>query len=122
VEACEWLRPRLDAADAAFVTTFGMNQPYIVSAVELGYDPQKWFRDPPEYREGAEYDMYSRVGKLRFLYQPLAPSDVDAIHVVGRQKRLIFVLRVGETALRNPVYVIRAPNGNPVLELYDVLR
>ncbi|MHC4498291.1 MAG: glycosyltransferase family 39 protein [Planctomycetota bacterium] len=41
IEACRWLRPRFDNVEAVFCTTQGMNQPYIITLVALGYDPER---------------------------------------------------------------------------------
>ncbi len=120
VEACEWLRPRLESVDAVFVTTYAINMPYIVAVVALDYDPHEWFRDPPDSWWDGEYDRYRRVGKLRFFSDPLTSADLDRARVTGRPTRMVFITRPGETSLPNPAYVVRGPDGNPLLELFEI--
>jgi hypothetical protein len=42
----------------------------------------------------------------------------DNLHQLDFQGDIIFIIRPGELPLDNPVYVIRNPQGKPVLEIY----
>jgi 4-amino-4-deoxy-L-arabinose transferase-like glycosyltransferase len=120
VEACDWLRPRLAQADAVFITTAGMTEPYVVTLVALGYDARQWFRDQREILKIGEWEHYARVGKLHFLYDPDASQKALAeLRKNGRADRVIFIVRPGELKLRDPVRAILAPNGQPLLLIYE---
>src|SRR5262249_24490268 len=62
VEACDWLRPRLDDYDAVFVTSRGMNQPFAVTLVSLGYDPRRWLDEERQIETGGTWDIYTGYG------------------------------------------------------------
>ena len=70
VEALRWARPRLDAADAVFITVSGMNMPYLITLVMTGYDPHEWFKAERDVRtfSESEFEYYFRVGRFHFLY------------------------------------------------------
>ena len=112
IEACRWLRPRLDRYDAIFCTTDNMNMPYSVTLVALGYDPDRWFREPRVWFTDNEFDYYTRYGKMYFMYgQPIEP-DLSAL---PPKPRVLVIVRPGGLNLRNPVHQIYDPNGSPVL-------
>jgi hypothetical protein len=103
VEACEWLKPRFDDFDAIYVTTNGLNMPYVVTAVVLNYDPKRWFSEPIEFAPApppgvelpCEWDFYTRYGKMHFLY------DYSTFSFVELQKkfapgRVLLILRPDE--------------------------
>lgn len=120
VQACDWLRLRLPQADAVFVRPSNMNVPYVVMLVALGYDPQQWFRDSREVFMVGEWEHYSRVGKLHFMY------DLDAsrrklreLQNNGRPDRVIFIVRPGEMKAGRPVLTIPGPTGQPALLVYE---
>lgn len=119
VEACAWLRPRADAADAVFITTKDMNMPYIVTLVGLGYDPRQWFRDLREVRTFNEFDYYFRVGKFHYLYDKSSLGALAELQRNDRPDRVIFIVRPGEARLSDPVHTVRGPDGEPALLVYE---
>lgn len=116
VEALDWIKPRLPQADAAFITTTGMNVPYAIAMVVLGYDPHQWQRDEKDLLLMGPWENYRRVGKLNFIYDRVAFDDLQALMKNGRPDRVLLVTRPGELGLRNadgsplvPQHVIRGP-------------
>jgi hypothetical protein len=130
-EAAQWLRPRLNEVDAVFVTGRAM-RPYIITLVGLGYDPEQWFRDVREVVPGplpnGEYrdeDVYLRYGKIRFLFTvPSLAALKNEAAPNGRHVRTFFVVRPGELGLDKqapPVYEVHNPQGQVVLQIFDVI-
>ena len=123
LEACEWLKPRMETTDAVFVTTQMMNQPYIVTLVALEYDPERWFEEAREYTTPDEWDIYTRYGKMRFMYGGSWVKDFDELARNGETDRAVFVLRPGAEyeqlrgplKLGPPVHIIRRPDGTEML-------
>ncbi len=115
LDACAWLRPKLEDVDAVFFTTRGWNQPYIVSLVGLRYDPDQWFTQEREVHTPGEWDQVARYGKIRFLYRPWANAQLNELRENGRKDRVLFVVRPGEVKIQKPLEVIRRPDGQPVL-------
>ncbi len=117
VEACKWLRPRLDQYDAVFCTSNGVNMPYIISLVTLGHDPHRWFNEPRESVTINEFDYYTRYGKMHFMY---GKSFLPALNQLPRNDRVLFIIRPGEFrefGLKNPIHQIRLSGGVPTLWL-----
>ena len=102
VEASEWLKPRFDDFDAVYITTDNFNMPYVVTTVVLGYDPQKWFREPIEVNTPGEWDYYTRYGKMHFIYDDanFSISDLQKKFAPGR---LLLILRPYEFILSTAV-------------------
>ncbi len=117
IEACNWLKPRLDDFDAVFFTTNHFNMPYVITAVALGCDPKKWFSEPREFTTPGEWDIYTRYGKLYFMYEGLFKPPVGQY----RQDRVLFIIRPGEPNIPDPnrqvVHKIFSPDGTEVLWL-----
>lgn len=111
VEASHWLKPRLADYDAVFVTARGMNQPYVVMMVAMGYDPHRWFAEPNEWTMPGEWTLYHRVGKLHFMYDPgrFGPA-LQSLQTNGRADRVLFIVRRGELP-GEPVLEIDSPAG-----------
>jgi hypothetical protein len=120
VEACEWVRPRLDQVDAVVVGAARTNSPYVVMIVALGYEPQRWFADERTIRATPEWDRYVRVGKFYYFYDREDLAQLDALRADGRSHRVLFIVRPGELPLSNPVHTIRGPDGRPAWLIYDV--
>ncbi|MGB8226190.1 MAG: glycosyltransferase family 39 protein [Sedimentisphaerales bacterium] len=134
-EACDWLKPHFDDFDAVYVTTLGLNMPYVVTAVALNYDPNRWFSEPIEIstattlgiENASEWDFYTRYGKMHFIY------DYTNFSILELQKkfapgRLLFILRPDEYSvlakmenIENPtryvVHRIIGPENSDVLWL-----
>ena len=121
LEACEWLRPRLDQVDAVICTPWGVNQPYLITLVALGHDPRQWLEEPREVcRSEGTWDWYARYGKFHFpnnteRYQRL----LDQLRTNGRDDRVILFLRPGESAPAEPVAQVRGPGETTSLLIYD---
>lgn len=118
LEACEWLRPRLDEVDAVFCTTYKMNLPYVVSLVGLGYDPERWFRDERDIRTRGQWDICLRYGKINFMYGGSFQPALRKLQQNGQKDRVLFVVRPGEARrfrFKEPLHQIIGPDGNPVL-------
>jgi 4-amino-4-deoxy-L-arabinose transferase-like glycosyltransferase len=115
VEACRWLRSRLDKADAVFCTTNGMNQSYIITLVALGYEPEKWFSEGREFKTIGEYDYYTRYGKIHFMYGDLFSPALEKLQADGGSGRIFFIVRPGELDLKTPVHQITRPDGQVTL-------
>ncbi len=115
VEACKWLRPRLDQYDAVFCTSNGMNTPYIITLVVLGYDPNRWLHEGCDIITRPEFDdIYLRYGKMHFMY---GGSAIPAITSLRPQDRAIFIVRPNELGFKNPIHQICHPDGTPTLWL-----
>jgi 4-amino-4-deoxy-L-arabinose transferase-like glycosyltransferase len=118
VEACEWLKPRFDEFDAVFCTTKGMNMPYIITLVVLGYEPNRWFNEKCErfIIEGQD-DLYTRYGKMYFMYDELFKPPEEK-YLAGR---VLLIIRPGEVELPDPnkqiIHKIRRPDGQEALWL-----
>lgn len=111
VEACEWLRPRFEGYDAVFCTSDGLNMPYMVTLVALGYDPQRWFREEREYVSIGSWEAYVRYGKMHFLYENLPTPALADLRGDGQPQKVLFIIRPNEVAGFRPVHVIRRPGG-----------
>jgi 4-amino-4-deoxy-L-arabinose transferase-like glycosyltransferase len=113
LQACDWLRPRLDHVDAVYCTTIGMNTPYIVTLVGLGYDPQQWFKDHRDPIWLGPWLNYRRYGKMNFVYPHRGRSPwrpiLEGLSKNGRSDRVILIFRPGEVPLKRPDYEIVGP-------------
>jgi len=120
VEACEWLKPRLDDFDAVFFTTHYFNMPYVITAVALDYDPQKWFAELREINTPGEWDIYTRYGKLYFMHE----EHFRPLNEKFLPGRVLFVLRPDENFPPNispkVIHKIVRPDGQVVLLLYQI--
>jgi 4-amino-4-deoxy-L-arabinose transferase-like glycosyltransferase len=116
MQACEWVRPRVRDVDAVFWTTTGVNMPFAMTLVGLGYDPARWLSDPKDIQPDVDgWDHYVRYGHNYFLYGQLCRPYVEAMQADGRRERALFVVRPHELGLENPVHVIRGPQGRELL-------
>ena len=120
IEACQWLKPRLDRIDAVFITTRELNQPFATSLVELEWDPQRWFREPRDIQRSVDgWDLIVRYGKIRFLYADLNRPEVEALEKNQRADRGVFIVRPHELGLADPDSVIHRPDGSDALWIFD---
>jgi hypothetical protein len=121
VEAFEWMRPQLSKWDAIYVTTVGTNQPHSVALVTLRWDPERWFREPRATARTVDgWEVTGRFGPIRFLYGEAWRAELDGMSSDDREQHVLFVLRPGELGLEHPLRVIKRPDGQPVLWLFDV--
>jgi len=119
LEACRWLRPRLEQIDAVFCTVRGFNQPYIVTLVGLGYDPRRWLAEPRAVLPGSQWDTYLRYGKIHFMYGEFWNQRILELGRAAEPRRLVFLVRPGETQPGAPVRLIRDPAGQPALLILE---
>ncbi len=127
LEACDWLKPRLDDYEAVLCTTQAMNLPYSVALVGLSYEPGRWFAGPREVRTQGQWDVYTRFGRVFFLYGPERRGEptswqTELRRLKGNNKpdRVLFIIR--PTKGRPPgklVHQVIGPEGAPVLMLYE---
>jgi len=118
VQACQWLQPRLDEYDAVICTTSDLNQPYMITLVTLGYDPQRWFNEPRYYFQRGHWDYCSRYGKMYFMYPGHPPKGLEELKNNGREDNVLYVLRPWEVAKSaEPFKQIHRPNGTVALSL-----
>jgi 4-amino-4-deoxy-L-arabinose transferase-like glycosyltransferase len=116
VEACDWLCSRYDNYDAVYVTTEGMNMPYIIMLVVLNYNPHDWFHEPKAFLTYEEWDYYGRCGKMVFMYPGMVP-DMSELRQQPSGGRILFIVRPGELGLTDPIYRITNPTGKECLWL-----
>ncbi|HEY2954428.1 MAG TPA: phospholipid carrier-dependent glycosyltransferase [Candidatus Eisenbacteria bacterium] len=120
VEAAGWLKSRLRDSDAVFVTTIGMNEPWAITLVTLGHDPARWFREPRDMRVVGDWEVYVRYGNMRFMYGDLWVPDYRRLEADGVPQHAWFVVRPGELDLKNPVHVVRRPDGRESLWICEI--
>jgi len=120
-EACQWLKPRFNDIDSVFITTNRMNQPYINTLVSLDYDPSQWFKDEHLISKSGEWDIHVKYGKMNFMYGDLWLPIIKELQENGKNDRVIFILRPEDLDLKDPVYEIKDPEGNPGLYIYDMV-
>jgi 4-amino-4-deoxy-L-arabinose transferase-like glycosyltransferase len=120
VEACRWLRPRFDKAEAVFCTTERMNMPYIITLVTLGYDPQQWFRDPHRFETIGEYDYCYRYGKMYFVYDSSSLQAFSALEQSSPRGPIFLIVRPGEFHFGRPIHRIIDPEGKDALLIYEL--
>ncbi|MDD5543341.1 MAG: hypothetical protein PHX83_09210 [Acidobacteriia bacterium] len=129
LEACQWLKPRLKEEDAVFVTGTGMGHPYTTTLVGLQYDPRQWFLDVKQTMEGPlpngayrNEEIVLRYGKMHFMFDASARSDIEQLERNGHPDRVVFIVRPWEVPLGgrfSPVQQILDPEGNPSLVIYE---
>jgi hypothetical protein len=114
LEVARWIRPRLSQVDAVFCTVHDLNQPWSILVVGTEHDPRLWLAEPRDVRP-SEYDLVVRYGKMYFTYgdawQPYFRRMTDD----GRPERVLFIVRPGEITAKDPIYVVRRPDGQEVL-------
>lgn len=120
LQACEWIRPRLDDYEFVFCTTTGFNQAPVISLVGLEYSPKRWFEESRSVHEGPQWDVYLRFGRFHFLYPTVWDEHIRSLQRDGVQQRALLILRPGESTLREPVLTIIDPTGRPTLLLFEI--
>lgn len=122
LEACAWLRPRLDHVDVVVCTALGMNQPYVITLVGLTHDPQRWFAEPRSVHNDGTWDVYSRYGKFHFLPSWETGDFLNQLAANGQPERVVLFLRPNQTPPAEPTHSIIRPDGSPALLIYDIRR
>jgi len=120
VEAARWLKTRLRDDDEVFVTTIGLNEPWAITLVTLGHDPARWFAEPRDMRVVGEWEVYIRYGRMRFMYGDLWVPDYRRLGADGAPQHAWFVVRPGELDLKDPVHVVRGPDGRDALWICEL--
>jgi 4-amino-4-deoxy-L-arabinose transferase-like glycosyltransferase len=120
VEAALWLKPRLNESDPVFFTVIGLNEPWAITLVTLGHEPRAWFAEPRDMRVIGEWEVYIRYGRMRFMYEKLWVPDYQRLEADGVPQHAWFVVRPGELDLKNPVYVVRRPDGSDALWICEI--
>lgn len=122
--ASRWLAPRWNDYDAVFWTTLGTNQPYTTTLVGLRYSPRQWFADVRDVvRHDAGFDVYTRCGKMHFMYGDSWRPAMRQLERSGRPHRVVFIVRPGQfagRALPDPVHEVCGPAGQPRLRMYEM--
>jgi hypothetical protein len=97
VAATQALRPDWPQADAVFTTLSGLNQPYIVMLVTLGYSPQQWLTEPRDIRSEGIWDNCYQFGRFYFLYPRSGVNDLlQKFQADPAPNRVLWVLRPEE--------------------------
>jgi hypothetical protein len=120
LEACEWLRPRFANANAVLVTTTGMNMPYVITLVGLEYDPRQWLAGVHDVQTVNQWDYHKRFGKVYFPYDDSANAALELLKKNDHKDHVYLILRPEQTPLDNPVHRIRRPDGQVVLNVYEL--
>jgi 4-amino-4-deoxy-L-arabinose transferase-like glycosyltransferase len=119
LEACYWLKDKLDETEAFFWTTNEMNQPYIMTLVGFGYEPKQWFNDKRDIVTPDEWDYYKQYGKMYFIYDNSQMPLLGQILQKPGRKQIFLIIRPDEIDLKQePVKKIYAPTGEPSLLIY----
>lgn len=118
IEACEWLNPRIDEAEAVFCTTRELNMPYILALVALDYDPHQWFEDPRRFETVGEWDYYSRFGKMYFIYDSSDLQILSQLEQKTHRGPIYLIMRPNDLMSSTPVHRIISPQGSDALWIY----
>lgn len=120
LEACEWLSPRLANTDEVICTTLDLNQPYLIVLVALDHDPREWFDQPREMHNDGAWDVYTHVGKFRFLPEHECVQRLEQLRRTGRPAHVVLFLRMTQLPAAQPVQRIIGPGGQPTLLIYEL--
>jgi hypothetical protein len=120
VEAVEWLRPRFEQFDAVFCGAESFNMPYVVTLVALDYEPRQWFAGVREMHDGGGWDLYTRCGKMRFVFNDRQWDELAALRANGRPDHVAFIISPDAVSARlvpgiRPTKVIRSASGHALL-------
>jgi 4-amino-4-deoxy-L-arabinose transferase-like glycosyltransferase len=125
LEACKWLRPRLNDFDAVFCTKTKMNMPYIVSLVALEWEPGRWFNEPRDFTTIGEWDYCIRHGKMYFMtarFDSMSDFVGSAFSNAGyRPGGVLLIIRPNEMYIKDPkrqiLHRVIGPHGKETLWL-----
>ncbi len=117
VAALTTLKPKIDAADAVFITASRVNMPYIITLVALQYEPRRWRTDEKQRQpsESGEWEQYTRLGKFRFIYGASAVGELRALQQNTTPEKILFIVRPGELKVGEPIANFPGPNGEATL-------
>lgn len=120
--ACDWLRPRLDDADAVVFFAGGPHArytAYLVALVRLQHDPRAWFAEPREIDTSGVWDRCSRYGKFYFLHDDERAALLARFRADDRRQRVILLLRPTDMGPGEPAATITSPEGQPAVVIYE---
>jgi hypothetical protein len=126
MQACDWLRPRMNSVDAVFCTEKDMLIPHDNLLMWLEYSPKQWFDEPRDYSTGrAPYyrrTVCTRFGKVRIMYHPdESAMELQQLASNGRTDHVVLILRLDQISLaglERPKRLIGPPD-NPWLVIYE---
>ncbi len=131
VQAAHWLRPRLPEYDAVLCTTRDLEMPYVNMLVGLRYDPHEWHRGPRQFSRFGPWEVVTRFGKVRFVYDTDADAALRAVlHELSRERtggpqpsrgaKILLILRPEERPAATAIHRIHGPPGTSGLALFEV--
>jgi len=112
LDASRWLRSRVDAYEAVFITTARTNQPYVVMMVGMRYDPHRWFGEPVESTRPGPWLLVHRVGSLHYMYPNIWQPVLLELQQNRDRDRVLFIVRPGELGMPRPDFEIAGPQGD----------
>jgi hypothetical protein len=122
LDACAWLVPRLEQADAVFFTS---NNPgaaadtLSVTLVGLRWDAAAWFEEERLFRRVRGRDYLVRYGKIHLIVGDEGAAALRRFRMDGRENRVFLVLRPEDSRRPEPAHVIRDPVGRAVLLIHE---
>lgn len=119
-EACAWLRPRLEQFSSIHISPTDFNLPYIVTLCALQTNPREWLAQPRQMFGAHGWDVYSRFGKVHFLYEQTAAQQLAAIRNGPRERPAALIVRPDELDIPNPDKVIFDAYGRRQLHIYVI--
>lgn len=125
LRACAWLRPRLRDADAVIFTgshPAAAGQTYAFVALGLDHEPRRWFAEDRRVAVLDGRTLCVGFGKIHFVMGDEAERTLGRLASNGRPDRVIYVLRPDEATWSDPVEVIRRPDGEPSLLIFEAVR
>ncbi len=119
-EACAWLRPRLGQFASIHITPTDFNLPYIVALCALQTNPREWLAQPRQMFGAHGWDVYSRFGKVHFLYEQTAAQQLAMIRKTEHERPAALIARPDELDLPNPDKVIFDAYGRKQLHVHVI--
>jgi 4-amino-4-deoxy-L-arabinose transferase-like glycosyltransferase len=129
-DAANYAKAHYDQYDAVVCTTTNLNMPYLTFLLALNYDPHEWFSGPREFKPDrytyninlpGTWDLYTRVGKLYFMYDESYKTALQQLRDNGKPDKVLFILHPQDkTDLTNPIHKIIQPGGKTGLLLYEL--
>jgi 4-amino-4-deoxy-L-arabinose transferase-like glycosyltransferase len=122
LEACQWLRPRVDQADLILCFSGGPNPgytPYLMTLVALQHSPEQWFTEPREIEFGPVWDRTVRYGKFYFLHADERAAMLADLRTDDVEQRVLLLLRPEDEPPCPPAERILGPDGKPTVVICE---